>query len=308
MQDSVILCGTSNTGLAEAIAEILHLRLGASRISRFPDGEVAIEVKESVRDCEVFVVQSTCPPVDENLIELLALIDCCRRASARKVTAIVPYFGYARADKRHGRQEPITASMVAVMMEAVGVDQLITFDLHTPQTEGFFHIPVDTLTAVPELCAALCHYLPPGTVVVSPDEGRVKMAAEYARRLGVGVAVLHKERKNGSETRVKHVVGNVRDRACLIIDDMISTGGTITESIISLIECGARTEITVAATHGLFVQDAREKLSRHEAVRQIFVTDTVPVKRGEWPQLQIVSIAPLIAAAINRCAAKGSQS
>lgn len=308
MKKFVILGGTSNTRLAEAVAEILQLRLGASRISRFPDGEVAIEVKESVRDCEVFVVQSTCPPVDENLIELLAVIDCCRRASALKVTAIVPYFGYARADKRRGRQEPITASMVAVMMEAAGVDQLITFDLHTPQTEGFFHIPVDTLTAVPTLCAAMCQYLPPGTVVVSPDEGRVKTAAEYARRLGSDVAVLHKERESGSETRVTHVVGNVCDRPCLIIDDMISTGGTIAESITSLIECGARSEITVAATHGLFVQHAREKLSSHEAVRQIFVTDTVPVSQGEWAQLHIVSIAPLVAAAINRCAVTGPQS
>src|ERR1700730_298411 len=166
MQNFVILCGASNTGLAEAIAEILQVRLGACQISRFPDGEVAIEVKEPVRDCEVLVVQSTCPPVDENLIELLALVDCCRRASARKVIAIVPYFGYGRADKRRGRQEPITPSMVALMMEAVGVDQLITFDLHTPQTEGFFHIPVDTFTAVPALCAALCHRLSPGTVVV----------------------------------------------------------------------------------------------------------------------------------------------
>jgi ribose-phosphate pyrophosphokinase len=232
-------------------------------------------------------------------------VDACRRAAAGRVTAVVPYLGYARADKRHARREPITASMVATLFQAVGLNHLITIDLHAAQIEGFFHLPVDNLTAVPTLCDELKNRMSPGTVVVSPDEGRVKMAAEYARRLGAEVAVLHKQRESGTETKVTKMIGDVRDRPCLIIDDMITTGGTIAQAIAALLKAGARPEITVAATHGLLVDGARAQL-HHPAVREVLVTDTVAVNHTNWSNLTVVSIAPLLAAAIQRLAASES--
>jgi ribose-phosphate pyrophosphokinase len=305
MDNFILFSGTANPGLAKAIAQELDVPLGASVTEQFPDGELVVRLLESVRQKAVFIVQSTSPPVNDRLVELMAFADACRRAAAERITAIVPYFGYARADKRHGRREPITASMVAEVLEAVGIDLVVTLDLHAPQIEGFFHIPVDSLTAVPTLCEALRDRLPRDVVVVSPDTGRVQMATQYAQRLGSSVIVLHKQRKSGTETEVTRIVGDVRDRACLIVDDMISTGGTLARSIEALLSAGARPDITIAATHGLFVAGARAKLS-HESVRAIFVTDTVATQEMDWPQLQVVSIASLIATAIQRFKANES--
>lgn len=305
MDNFILFSGTANPGLAKAIAQELDVPLGASVTEQFPDGELVVRLLESVRQKAVFIVQSTSPPVNDRLVELMAFADACRRAAAERITAIVPYFGYARADKRHGRREPITASMVAEVLEAVGIDRVVTLDLHAPQIEGFFRIPVDGLTAVPTLGEALRDRLPQDVVVVSPDTGRVEMATQYAQRLGSSVVVLHKQRKSGTETEVTRIVGDVRDRACLIVDDMISTGGTLARSIEALLSAGARPDITIAATHGLFVAGARAKLS-HESVRAIFVTDTVATQETDWPQLQVVSIAPLIAKAIQRFKANGS--
>jgi ribose-phosphate pyrophosphokinase len=266
---------------------------------------VAVQLLEPVRRKEVFLVQPTSPPVNDHLVELLALADACRRAAAARLTAIVPYFGYTRADKRHGRQEPIMGRVVADLLEAVGITHVVTVDLHTPQIEGFFHAPVDTLTAVPTLCLALRDRLPPDLVVVSPDAGRVRMAMHYAQCLGAPVIVLHKRRESGAKTEVTHVVGDVSSRACLIVDDMISTGGTVAESIRALLRAGARPEIIVAATHGLLRLGARDKLD-HPAVREIFVTDTVCVAEQDWPRLHVISIASLIAGAVERFLADGS--
>jgi ribose-phosphate pyrophosphokinase len=241
------------------------------------------------------------------LVELLAFADSCRRASAARITAIVPYFGYARSDKRDGRRAPVMASMVADLMQSVGITHVVTVDMHTPQLEGFFRIPVDSLTAVPMLADALRNCLPKRTVVVSPDAGRLRMATRFAHLLKTSLVVLHKRRESGVKTKVTHMVGEVRGRACLIIDDMISTGGTMAESIEALLKAGARPEITIAATHGLLLDGARENLS-HESVRQVCVTDTVPVVNEDWPQLQVVSVAPLIAAAIGQFMTDGSLS
>ena len=304
--DFTIFTGTANPELAGRIADDLGVRLGTCAVERFPDGEISVRLEEPVRGREVFIVQPTSPPVNEHLVELLAFADACRRASAARITAIVPYFGYARSDKRHGRREPITASMVADLLQAVGIDHVVTIDVHAPQIEGFFRVPVDSLTAVAVLSNALRDQLPGGTVVVSPDAGRMRMATEYAHRLEASVVVLHKRRESGMETTVTHVVGDVRDRACLIVDDMISTGGTIAESIEALLAAGARPEITVAATHGLLLRDARHKLA-HEAVREVIVTDTVAAGRS-WHQLRVISVAPLIAGAIRQFLADGSLS
>jgi ribose-phosphate pyrophosphokinase len=198
------------------------------------------------------------------------------------------------------------ARVVADLLQVVGISHIVTLDLHTPQIEGFFHVPVDSLTAVPILCEALRDRVPADLVVVSPDVGRVGMATRYAEQcVGASVVVLHKRRVSGSETKVTHVVGEVSGRACLVVDDMISTGGTVAESVTALLAAGARPEIIVAATHGLFVFDARTKLN-HPAVREVFVTDTVCVGERDWPQLRVISIAPLIAGAVQRFLADGS--
>jgi ribose-phosphate pyrophosphokinase len=300
-----IFTGTANPALAAAVARDLGVEVGPCLVDRFPDGEVAVQLLEPVRRKEVFLVQPTSPPVNDHLIELLAMADACRRAAAARVTAVVPYFGYGRADKRHGRREPITARVAADLLEAVGIAQVITVDPHTPQIEGFFHAPVDSLTAVPMICQALCARLPTGLVVVAPDVGRMQMAAYYARWLHVPVIVLHKRRESGTKTEITDIVGDVSGRACLIVDDMISTGGTLAASIAALLRAGARGEIIVVATHGLFLPGARAKLA-HPAVREVVVTDSVPVSHKDWPQLRVVSIAPLIAGALERLLADGS--
>lgn len=295
----ILFSGTASARLAAAVAQLLGRELGRATVERFPDGEVNVHLDEPVRGREVFLIQSTAPPVNDNLVELLALADACRRSSASCITAVVPYFGYARSDKRHGRRAPIGASMVASVMQAVGIQHVVTVDLHAAQIEGFFHVPVDSLTAVPAMVHVLQEKLPAGIVVVSPDEGRFKMATDYARRLGAPVVVLHKERLDGAATSVVKVVGDVRGRPCLIIDDMISTGGTIAEAVAALLREGARPEIIVAATHGLFVGKACERLSL-PAIRAIYVTDSVPAPVEPRPGLNIVFLAPLLAAAIRR--------
>jgi ribose-phosphate pyrophosphokinase len=300
-----IFAGTANPALASAIARELGVQVGGCVVDRFPDGEVVVQLLEPVRRKEVFLVQPTSPPVNDHLVELLALADACRRAAAARITAIMPYFGYARADKRHGRREPITGRVVADLLQTVGIAHVVTLDLHTPQIEGFFHAPVDSLTAVPTLCRALRDRLPPDLVVVSPDVGRVWMAAHYAQCLGAPVIVLHKRRESGIETEVTHVVGDVSSRTCLIVDDMISTGGTIAESIRALLSAGAHPEMIIAATHGLLLPGVREKLN-HPTVREVFVTDTVCIAEKDWPRLQVISIAPLIASAMERFLANGS--
>jgi ribose-phosphate pyrophosphokinase len=299
-----IFAGRANVALATSVAVEMGARLGACSVERFPDGELSVRLDEPVRGRAVLIIQPTSPPVNDHLIELLAFADACRRASAAHITAVMPYFGYSRADKRHGRREPITASMVAALMQVVGVNHVVTIDLHAPQIEGFFHIPVDSLTAAPVMVEALRPGLAPETVVVSPDAGRVLMATEYARLLGAPVAVLHKERASGVETRITRLVGDVRDRPCLIIDDMISTGGTIAESVEALLAAGARPEIIVAATHGLLLAGAREKLAR-TVTREVLVTDTVAPPAHDWPQLRVVSVAPLIASALRRSLSDG---
>jgi ribose-phosphate pyrophosphokinase len=305
MKECTLFSGTANSELAASIATEAGLRLSACRIEQFPDGEISVRLLEPVRRREVFIVQPLSPPVNEHLVELLIFADACRRAAAARITAVVPYFGYARSDKRHGERESIAASMVADLLQAVGIQHVITLDLHAPQIEGFFHAPVDSLTAVPTLCNVLRDQLPSGVAVVSPDAGRVKMATKYAHRLGGSVVVLHKRRESGTQTEITHLVGDVRNKPCLIVDDMISTGGTIAHAVEALIKAGARPDITVAATHGLLLAGARDRLVR-SGINKIFVTDTIPISYDDWPQLHVVSIAPLLAAALQRFMTDGS--
>lgn len=303
-RDFMVFSGTSNPGLAATVATELGVRPGGRTVTRFPDGEVEVRLDEPVRGREVLLIQATGPPVNDNLMELLTLADACRRSAAARITAVLPYFGYARADRRRGHREPITASLVAQLIQTAGIDHVLTVDLHAAQIEGFFQIPVDSLTAVPTLAQAIRDRVPRGTVVVSPDTGRVATATDYAHRLGGPVAILHKRRSSGTETAVTHVIGDVRDRPCLIIDDMISTGGTIARAVEALLQAGARPEIFVAATHGLFVGDAWATLG-HRAIREVLVTDSLAPAHPD-PRLRIVGIASLIAAAIRQMLAGGS--
>ncbi len=299
MKDLTFFSGTANPDLAAQVAAMLDIPLGGRIVERFPDGELSIQLQEPVRRKDVFILQSIAPPVNDHLVELLIFADACRRAAAGRITAIIPYLGYSRSDKRHGRREAITASMVASLCKTVGIDHVLTVDLHAAQIEGFFHLPVDNLTAVPLLCENLCGKVKEGTVIVAPDAGAVHLAGEYAHRFGTSVVVMHKRRETGTTTRVTHLVGEVRDRPCLIVDDMISTGGTVAESIEVLLKAGAKPDIMIAATHGLFVRDARQKLNVPE-VREVYVTDSLSMSQAGWSQLHVVSLAPLIAEALNR--------
>jgi ribose-phosphate pyrophosphokinase len=295
-----ILPGTAHPDLAAAVARELSTRLGKCRVERFPDGELSVRLEETVRGREVFVIQPTSPPVNDHLVELLAFADACRRDSAARVAAVVPYFGYARSDRRNRRREPITASMVAALLQCAGIERVLTIDLHTPQVEGFFHIPVDSLSAVPALCDVVRERFPlADAVVVSPDAGRVPMATDYADRLGLPLVVLHKRRVSGAETKVTNRVGDVRGRTCLIVDDMIATGGTLVESATALREAGARPELFVAATHGLLLGTATDDLLR-AGVREIYVTDSVAPRGPLHAAVRVVAVAPLLASAIRR--------
>lgn len=296
MSDYILFAGSGNPALARAVADALGVPLGHCAIERFPDGETSVRVLESVRGKDVYLLQPTCPPVNDNAMELLVFADACRRAAAGRIHAIVPYYGYARSDKRHLRREAITASLMSLLMRQAGIDHVVTLDLHTDQIEGFFPGPFDTLTAVPTLCAALKPELPARAVVVAPDAGRVKLATQYAARLDVPLAVLHKRRDSGTETHVTHLVGEVEGCACVIIDDMIATGGTLVESIVALRDAGAAS-FRVAATHALLMRNALDRLA-DAGVDRVFVTDSVPPRQDARGILRVVSVAPLLASAL----------
>ena len=300
MTDLMLLAGSSHPRLAMAVAEDLALPLGPCEVERFPDGETTVHLNESVRRRSVFVLQPTCAPVNDHVMELVAFADACRRAGAERITAVVPYFGYARSDKRGEHRDPIMAAAVADILQGAGFDHVITVDPHSGQLEACFRIPVDAASAVPTLALSLRSRLPQKAVIVAPDVGAVRLATRYAEILERPVVVLHKRRATARETVVTHVVGEVRNRPALIIDDMISTGGTIRRSIDALLAAGAKPEIIVAATHGLFLPGAREMLDL-DTVREVVVTDTIPAATG-WEKLRVISIAPVLAYAIRRAA------
>jgi ribose-phosphate pyrophosphokinase len=292
----------------------LGRRFAAATIERFPDGEVSVRLDEPVRGEEVFLLAATAPPVNDHLVELLALADACRRADAARIVAVVPYFGYARSDRRDGRRTPIMASLVAELAERAGIDHVVAVDVHTPAVEGFFHIPVDNLTAIPPLADALSPVLAERlattagkAVIVAPDMGAVRLANRYATKLDLPVAVCHKRRLGGAEVSVSRITGDVVGRQCVIIDDMISTGGTIVESVRALNDAGAAPGHIVAATHAVLVPGALQKMD-DAGVRELFLTDSIEPRGDSTARLvpTIVSVAPLIATAIRRLLDGGS--
>jgi len=301
----VVLAGTAHPRLASDIAAHLGVPLGACRVDRFPDGEIAVELQQSVRGRDVFIVQPTSPPVNDHFVELLVVADACRRADADRITAIVPYFAYARSDKRSGRRVPVTARAVADMMQSIGIDHVVTLDAHTPQIEGFFRIPIDNLSILPIMCGALESRLTDDTVVVSPDLGGVKRATEFGESLRRAVAICVKRRTDGASVEVTQVIGDVRDRPCVIVDDMITTGGTIIEATKALRAHGARDAMVVMASHGLLVPGATERM-RAAGVSEVLVSDSIAGEQDRELPVTRVGIASLLANVVRRLVASGS--
>ncbi len=297
--DLTLLAGSANPPLAQAVALALGQQLGAMVVHRFPDGELHIEIGESVRDHDVYLIQPTSPPVGEHLLELMLVVDACRRAGASRVTAVIPYFGYARQDRRATGREPVSARLVADLLQTCGLDRLVTVDLHTSSIEGFFAIPLEHLSAVSLLTETVRSVVDSSSVVVSPDLGAVKLAERYAARLGLPVAIVNKTRLSGEEVRAERVIGDVRDRAPLVIDDMISTGGTIEAAGQALLAAGARPEITVVTTHALLVGPAVERLSALP-LRRLIATDSVVLQVEPTFPIEVAGLGPLLAEAIDR--------
>ena len=305
---AAVLAGSANLLLAQGVERALGVRLAACTTERFPDGEVMVRIDESVRGLEVVLLQLTSPPVNDHLIELLAMVDACRRAAAARIVAVIPYFGYARSDRRDGRRMPIMGSLLADLMERAGINHVITLDVHTPAVEGFFRIPVDNLTAVPVLAEVLRPRVPANAVIVSPDVGATRLANRYATLLGLPVAICHKRRTSGTEVSVTRIIGDVSGRPCVIVDDMITTGGTVAECLRALRQAGAPTNAIVAATHAVLVPGALSKLAA-AGVQELIVTDSValaPAADSSQLRTMVVSVAPLIATAIRRLLAGGS--
>jgi ribose-phosphate pyrophosphokinase len=284
--------------LAEDIATELSVRLSPAKVGRFPDGEIDVQIESNIRGSDVFLVQSTCPPVNDNLMELLILIDAARRASAARITAVMPYFGYARKDRKDEGRVPITAKLCANLLAKAGADRVLTVDLHAAQIQGFFDMPVDHLYASPVLVRRFKERRIKDLTVVAPDVGSSKMARGYANRLDGELAIVDKRRLSAEETEVGAVIGEVKDRHVLLIDDMISTAGSITEAARTCHEHGAKS-VRIAATHGVLCGPARERL-RAAPVEEIVLTDTIPVDTTGLDNLTVLRIAPLLAEAIMR--------
>jgi ribose-phosphate pyrophosphokinase len=294
-----IVSGTAHRALAEAIAGLLGMQLSPCRVERFPDGELRPRLT-CLRGADVYVVAPTGPAVNEHVVELLLLLDACRRSDAARVTAVTPYFGYARQDRRNHAGEPVGARVISDALMTAGAQRLVIVDPHTVALEAMCTVPVEMLTAVPILVTALASSVSRGAVVVAPDLGAVKLAEHYATLLDASVAVVRKTRQSATHVRAEELTGDVEGRAIIIVDDMISTGGTIEAAVRVLLERGAAPEIVVAATHGLLIDPAAERLATLP-LSALFVTDSVAQKETT-PALpiQVHSIAPLLADAVGR--------
>ncbi len=294
----LVFSGGAHPVLAKKVGDYLHLPLSKVDITRFPDGEIDMKIMEDVRGADVYVIQPTCPPVNENLMELLILIDCLRRASAERITAVMPYFGYARQDRKAEGRVPISAKLVANIIAAAGAHRALSVDLHAAQLQGFFDIPMDHLYAAPVLVEYFRRLDLKDLTIVTPDVGGIKMARAYAKRLNAGLAIVDKRRSGPTETEVMHVIGEVEGRNVILVDDMISTATSITEAARACRKHGAK-DIYICGTHAVFAGKAVEKLSK-APVKEVVVTDTIPVAGKEFPNLRVLSIANLLGEAIRR--------
>ncbi len=296
-----IFTGNANPDLAEKVCGYLSVPLGRADVGRFPDGEIDVKVEEDVRGADVFIVQPTCPPVNENLTELLILMDCFKRASSSRITAVLPYYGYARKDRKDEGRVPITAKLVANIITEAGADRVLTIDLHAAQIQGFFDIPVDHIFAFPVLSEYFKSLALEDLVVVSPDVGGIKIARSYSRMLDVRMAVVDKRRIGPTEIEVGFVIGDVEGKNVILIDDLIATAGSICEAAVVLKEKGVK-DVYVGATHAVLCGPAVERLSK-APIKEIVVTDTIPLSeqsRALGSKLKVLSVAGLVGEAIKR--------
>jgi len=294
-----IFTGNSNPELAKAIASHLGTQLGDLEVGRFSNGEIQVTLNESVRGHDTFVVQPTSAPVNDNLMELLIIIDALRRASARRITAVIPYYGYARQDRKTRPREPITAKLVANLITMAGARRVLTMDLHAGQIQGFFDIPVDHLQGVPILAEYLSRKDLQDPVVVSPDTGGVPRAGALAKRLGASIAIIDKRRPRPNVAEVMNVIGEVKGRTCVMVDDMIDTAGTLTQGALALLERGAK-EVYSCATHSVLSGPAVERL-KDSPIKEVVVTDTIPIESEKrFDKMVELSVAKLFGEAIVR--------
>jgi ribose-phosphate pyrophosphokinase len=298
-----IFAGSANETFTSAVCQHIGIPVGKATVLVFPDGELLVKLDEDVRGRDCFIVQSTCAPVNENLMELLIWIDCLKRASAQRITAVLPYFGYARQDRKSEGRTPITAKLVANIITAAGANRVIAMDLHAAQVQGFFDIPTDHLLASPVLSKHFMEIAPEmgKLAVVSPDPGNLKAASFYAKELNADLAFIDKRRKSGSEVVAANIIGDIEGKSILMIDDMITTGGTVAEASRILKDHGAA-RIYVAATHGVFAGEAIKKLTA-SPIERFIITDTIPMCSRLSPirdRLTVLSVAPLMGEAIKR--------
>ena len=295
-----IFSGSSNPVLASDVCKYLGIPLGGANVEMFPDGEKFIRVEDDVRGRDCFVVQSTCEPVDEHLIELLIFLDCLRRASAMRITAVIPYFGYARQDRKDEGRVPITAKLVANMITTAGADRVLAIDLHAHQLQGFFDIPVDHLAGELVLGKYFRDMKINNLTVVSPDVGNMKMSSKYAAHLGGDLAIVHKRRLSGSKVEAQEIIGEVSGRNILMCDDIISTAGTVCSAAALIKERGAK-KVYVGATHGIFAAQALDRLAK-APIDRVIVTDTIPLNKRSKSinNIKVLSVAAMLGEAIKR--------
>ncbi|MBA3011819.1 MAG: ribose-phosphate pyrophosphokinase [Proteobacteria bacterium] len=295
-----IFAGNSNPLLAERISEYLAKPLGRLKVNRFSDGETQVEIHENVRKREIYVIQSTCHPVNDNLVELLLLIDAFRRSSASRITAVIPYFGYSRQDKKVSPRVPISAKLVADLLDVAGVDRVITMDLHAGQIQGFFNVPVDNLYSAPIIIDDIRTRFSENLVVVSPDAGGVERARAYAKRLNAGLAIVDKRRSAPNQAKAMAIIGDVQDKIAIIIDDMADTAGTLTEAAGVIRKEGAR-EVHAYCTHPVLSGPAIDRIN-NSSLNSLVVTDTIPLSEEakKCDKIKILSIAKLVGEAIMR--------
>ncbi len=295
-----IFAGNSNPQLGDRISEYLAKPLGKLKVNRFSDGEIQVEIHENVRKQEIYVIQSTCNPVNDHLVELLLLIDAFKRSSASRITAVIPYFGYARQDKKVAPRVPISAKMVADLLENTGVDRVITMDLHAGQIQGFFSVPVDNLYAAPIIIDDIKTRYPENLVVVSPDAGGVERARAYAKRLHCTLAIVDKRRSAPNQAKAMAIIGDVKDKIAIVIDDMVDTAGTLTEASGVIREKGAR-EVHAYCTHPVLSGPAIDRIAQ-SSLNSLVATDTIPLsaEAQKCGKIQTLSIAKLVGEAIMR--------
>ena len=302
LENTLIFSLSANKDLANKVASALGMEVSEVSLRRFPSGEIIAEPIETVRDKDVYIIQSTCPPVNENLMELLIFVDSLKRSSAREINVIIPYFGYARQDRKAQPRQPITSRLVADLLKVAGVDRVVIVDLHAPQIQGFFSCLVDELTAIPLLGHTIQKDLGVDTsnmVTVSPDHGGVNRARRIAEKLNTPLAIIDKRRTKSGSPEVMNIIGDVKDKDCYIIDDMIDTAGSAVAAAAALKQAGAKT-VKIAATHAVLSDQAFERLS-HSDFDQILVTDSIPLQsKFNSLNVKVVSLAPMLAAVIKR--------